>query len=268
MPVVTGQITGATVLCMSELDELGKRTQELEAENLRLKVEEDTYRTNLESLVKARTEQVLAVTHNLERSYDLTVEALGDALDRKEGETAGHSRRVTAFAIGISQAMALPRERIAVIARGAFLHDIGKMAIPEGILLKPGPLSADETVLMREHCLKGYLMVKKIPFLVPEPAEIVYCHHEHFDGSGYPRGLKGDQIPLGARIVAIANTLDSITSDLPYRPAQSLKAAREEIERWSGRQFDPEIVKVFLEMPDKIWDDLWRQIEAQKHSPQ
>jgi HD-GYP domain-containing protein (c-di-GMP phosphodiesterase class II) len=102
-------------------------------------------------------------------------------------------------------------------------------------------------------------MLQKLPFLA-EPAEIVYAHHERFDETGYPRMLKGDQIPLGARIVAVANTLDSITSDLPYRHAQSLDAAREEIRRWSGRQFEPQVVEAFLSMPDKIWDDLRNHI--------
>lgn len=117
-------------------------------------------------------------------------------------------------------------------------------------------------LVMREHCYHGYQMVKKIPFL-SEAAEIVYAHQERFDGTDYPRGLKGKEILLGARIVAVTNTLDSITSDLPYRPAQSLQAAREEIAKWSGRQFDPEIVKTFLEMPDNTWEGLRRQIEAQ-----
>jgi putative nucleotidyltransferase with HDIG domain len=216
----------------------------------------------LESLVKARTDQLQAAMSSLERSYDITLETLGDALDLKDRETEGHSKRVTAFTIAIARAMGLTREQINVLARGAFLHDIGKMAIPSSILIKPGKLDADETVMMREHCDHGYKIVKKIPFL-SEAAEIVYAHHERFDGSGYPRGLKGEQIPLGARLVAVANTLDSITSDLPYRPAQSLQAAREEIAKWSGRQFDPEIVKTFLEMPDNTWEGLRREIEAQ-----
>jgi len=199
---------------------------------------------------------------SLERSYDITLEALGDALDLKDRETEGHSKRVTAFTIAIARAMGLPREQINTIARGAFLHDIGKMAIPDKILNKPGKLESDEMNIMREHAYHGYQIVKKIPFL-SEAAEIVYSHQERFDGSGYPRGLKGEQIPLGARIFSIADTLDAITSDRIYRPAQSLQAAREEIARWAGRQFDPEVVKVFLEMPDNIWEDLRKEIHAQ-----
>ena len=233
-------------------------------ENRRLKVENRTYQTNLESLVKARTDQLQATVRELERSYDITLEALGDALDLKDAETGGHTRRVTLFTIAIAQALGLPREQIAVIARGAFLHDIGKMAIPDAILRKPDKLSADEITIMQEHAYRGYQMLKKIPFLA-EASEIVYAHQERYDGSGYPRQLKGAEIPLGARIFSIADTLDAITSDRPYRSAQSLKAARAEIERWSGRQFDPEIVRTFLEMPDEIWEDLRREIEGQSY---
>jgi len=157
--------------------------------------------------------------------------------------------------------MGLTADQIRVIARGAFLHDIGKMAIPDAILNKPGALTPDEAGIMREHSYHGYQIVKKIPFL-QEAAEIVYAHQERFDGTGYPRGLKGEQIPLGARMFAVADTLDAITSDRPYRPAQTLTAAREEIQRWAGRQFDPEVVKMFLSMPENIWDDLRKEINS------
>jgi putative nucleotidyltransferase with HDIG domain len=229
-------------------------------ENRRLKVENRTYQTSLESLVKARTDQLQAAMANLERSYDITLETLGDALDLKDRETEGHSKRVTAFTIAIARAMGLPREQINTIARGAFLHDIGKIAIPDKILNKPGKLEPDEMTIMKEHAYHGYQIVKKIPFLA-EAAEIVYSHQERFDGSGYPRNLKGAEIPLGARIFSVADTLDAITSDRIYRRKQTLEAAREEIHRWAGRQFDPEVVKAFLEMPDNIWEDLRREIQ-------
>lgn len=231
-------------------------------ENRRLKMENRAYQTNLESLVAARTEQLRKAMASLERSYDVTLEALGDALDLKDAETEGHSKRVTAYTIAIARRMGLPSEQIRVIARGAFLHDIGKMAIPDSILRKPGKLDADEVASMREHCYHGYQMVKKIPFLA-EAAEIVYAHQEKYDGSGYPRRLKGDEIPLGARIFAIADTLDAMTSDRPYRRAQSWTAAREEIDRFTGKQFDPEVVAVFRDMPDNIWVDLRKEIDSQ-----
>ena len=112
---------------------------------------------------------------------------------------------------------------------------------------------------MQEHCLRGYQMIKKIPFLA-EAAEIVYAHHERYEGNGYPLGLKGAEIPLGARLVAVTNSLDAITSDLPYRRAQTLDAALKEIDLCSGSQFDPQIVKVFLDMPAKVWDDLRKSV--------
>src|ERR1041385_6620471 len=231
-------------------------------EHRRLKLENRAYQSNLESLVAARTEQLRQAMTDLERSYDITLQALGDALDLKDRETEGHSRRATAFTIAIARAMGLSGDKIRVIARGAFLHDIGKMAIPDAILRKPGALTEAETEIMREHCFRGYQMLKKIPFL-SEASEIVYSHQERFDGTGYPRGLSGQSIPLGARIFSVADTLDAITSDRPYRAAQSIQVAREEVERFSGRQFDPEVVRVFLEMPDTIWEDLRKEINSQ-----
>src|SRR6059036_1730303 len=181
-------------------------------ENRRLKMENRAYQTNLESLVANRTEQLRQAMGDLERSYDITLEALGDALDLKDAETEGHSKRVTAFTIAIARALGLSSDEIRVIARGAFLHDIGKMAIPDNILRKPDKLTPDEVTIMREHCFHGYQILKKIPFLA-EAAEIVYSHQERFDGTGYPRGLKGEQIPLGARMFSLADTLDAITSN-------------------------------------------------------
>src|SRR5713101_5594960 len=231
-------------------------------ENRRLKVENRTYQTNLEALVKARTDQLQAAMEDLERSYDITLQALGDALDKKDAETEGHSKRVTAFTIAIARAMGLSKDQILVIARGAFLHDIGKMAIPDNILRKPGKLDDEERAIMREHCYHGYQMLKKIPFLA-EACDIVYSHQEHFNGSGYPRGLKGGEIPLGARIFSVADTLDAIISDRPYRAARSLAEARKEIQIWAGRQFDPAVVEVFLRMPDDIFEYVRHEINAQ-----
>src|SRR6202140_2040601 len=231
-------------------------------ENRRLKMQNREYQNDLERMVAARTEQLKTAMAGLERSYGMTLEALGGALDLKDAETEGHSRRVTVFTIAIARAMGLPKDQIDVIARGAFLHDIGKMAIPDAILRKPGKLDPDEVAVMREHCYHGYQILKKIPFL-KEASEIVYAHQEHYDGSGYPRQLKGDEIPLGARIFSVADTLDAITSDRPYRAAQSIAAAREEIKVWSGRQFDPEVVDVFISMPEQIWSGLRKDVDSQ-----
>jgi putative nucleotidyltransferase with HDIG domain len=231
-------------------------------ENRRLKIENRAYQVELEAKVVARTTQWKQALSDLERSYDITLEALGDALDLKDAETEGHSKRVTAFTIAMARQMRLPQEQIRVIARGAFLHDIGKMAIPDSILRKPGALTQEEIAIMQEHCYRGYQMLRKIPFLM-EAAEIVYAHQERWDGTGYPRGLKGNEIPLGARLFSIADTLDAIMSDRPYRAAQPFSAARDEIKRWSGRQFDPEAVNTFLSIQETIWHDLRKEIDQQ-----
>ena len=221
----------------------------------RLVQQNSVYRHNLEQLVSARTEMLRQAMADLERSYDITLEALGDALDLKDAETEGHSRRVTAYTIALARHCGVEMAQTRVIARGAFLHDIGKMAIPDAILLKPGKLDPEEQQVMREHCARGYQILRKIPFL-EEAADIVYSHQEHYDGKGYPRNLKGEDIPLGARIFAIADTVDAITSDRPYRRARSYDVARSEVERCAGTQFDPNIVEVFLGLPDSLWEDL------------
>lgn len=224
-------------------------------EHGRLRKQNIIYRHNLEAIVNARTGRLRSTMQDLERSYDITLEAMGDALDLRDEETEGHSRRVTAYTIALAQAMGVETEELRVIARGAFLHDIGKIATPDAILLKPGHLDPEEMTIMREHCRQGYDMVRKIPFL-REAAEIVYTHQERFDGGGYPRGLQGEEIPLGARIFALADTLDAMTSDRPYRKGTSFAAAAEEIVRCSGGQFDPEIVAVFSSIPLETWPDL------------
>jgi len=221
-------------------------------EHRRLVIENRTYQSDLEHLVAERTQQLSIALQDLEQSYDYTLEALGGALDAKDAETEGHCQRVTAFTITIAKAMGVDKALLRHIARGAFLHDIGKMGVPDSILRKPGPLTAEEREIMRRHCDIGYAVLERIPFL-KEAAEIVLSHQECYDGSGYPRGLRGEQIPLGARIFAVADTLDAMISDRPYRKALPISAAREEIKRYSGRQFDPRVVEVFLAHPDSVW---------------
>ncbi len=228
-------------------------------EHAKIRRQNSAYRQNLESIVAARTAKLRAAMQELERSYDITLEAMGDALDLRDAETEGHSRRVTAYTTVLAREMGLNAEELRVIARGAFLHDIGKIATPDKVLLKPGKLDACETEIMREHCERGYEMVRKIPFL-REASEIIFAHQESFDGSGYPRALKGEEIPLGARIFAIADTLDAITSDRPYRKGRSFTEAREEIVRCAGSQFDPAIVEVFMHIPAERWSDLRSEI--------
>jgi len=218
----------------------------------RLVLDNHRYQNELEKLVSDRTEQLTRALADLEHSYDYTLEALGGALDLKDKETEGHCQRVTAFTIAIARGMGVAREDLRHIARGAFLHDIGKMGVPDWILRKPGPLTDEERTIVRKHCDIGYEMLRRIPFL-KDAAEIVLSHQEFFDGTGYPRGLRGDQIPLGARIFAIADTLDAMISDRPYRGALPLQTAKEEIRRCAGTQFDPKAVEVFLTLPDHHW---------------
>lgn len=224
-------------------------------EHRRLVMENRTYQSDLEQLVAERTQQLSLALRDLEQSYDYTLEALGGALDAKDAETEGHCQRVTAFTITIAKSMNVDKMALRHIARGAFLHDIGKMGIPDSILRKPGPLTADERTTMRRHCDIGFSVLERIPFL-KEAAEIVLTHQECFNGSGYPRGLKGEKIPLGSRIFAVADTLDAMISDRPYRKALPISAAREEIQRNSGTQFDPRVVDIFLSIPDRVWLEL------------
>jgi putative nucleotidyltransferase with HDIG domain len=236
-------------------------------EHRRLVLENLTYQSDLEHLVAERTQQLSIALQDLEQSYDYTLEALGGALDAKDAETEGHCQRVTAFTITIAKAMGVDKGLLRHIARGAFLHDIGKMGVPDSILRKPGPLTTEERDIMRKHCQIGFSVLERIPFL-KEAAEIVLSHQECYDGSGYPRGLKGEEIPLGARIFAVADTLDAMISDRPYRKALPISAAQEEIRRYSGRQFDPAVVEVFLSMPESVWRELHENVGDPFHLAQ
>jgi putative nucleotidyltransferase with HDIG domain len=190
-----------------------------------------------------------AALRQIELTYDETLRALGAALDLRDMETAGHSERVTRYSLLIARAMNSSQDELLQITRGAYLHDIGKIGIPDSILRKEGKLDPEEMDIMRTHVRIGYELVRRIAFLMPA-AEIILSHHESYDGSGYPQGLRGRDIPRGARIFALADALDAITSDRPYRPAQPFNAAREEIAREAGKRFDPEAAEAFLSLPD------------------
>ncbi len=221
-------------------------------EHRRLVLENRNYQEGLQRLVNERTSQLSETLRQLEQSYDYTLEAFGGALDLKDAETEGHCQRVTCYTILMARAMGVGPAQLRHIARGAFLHDIGKVGIPDHVLRKAGPLSEEETRLMRRHPEIGYQALRNIPFLQPA-ADIVLTHQEHYDGRGYPKGLRGEEIPLGARIFAVADALDAMISDRPYRKAMPLETAREEIRRAAGTQFDPKVVEVFLSFPEQTW---------------
>jgi len=225
----------------------------------RLEEEIENYRQHLEDMVEERTRQLQTAMKRVEETYDETLEALAAALDLRDNETAGHSRRVTRYCLEIAKVMCRSEEQLQYIERGAYLHDIGKIGIPDAILLKPAKLTPEEREVMQRHARIGHELVNRIAFLVPA-AEIVLTHQERYNGTGYPQGLTGEEIPLGARIFAVADTLDAMTSDRPYRKALPFSAAREEIIRESGRQFDPDVVRVFLTIPRVVWENIREQV--------
>jgi HD-GYP domain-containing protein (c-di-GMP phosphodiesterase class II)/sensor domain CHASE-containing protein len=198
--------------------------------------------TLLEGLEKANSELIAA--------YDATIEGWALALEMRDHETEGHSRRVTELTVTLGRAFGLGAEELVHLRRGAFLHDIGKMAVPDGILFKPGPLSAEEWHVMQLHPWHSFQMLASIPFLRPA-LDIPYCHHECWDGTGYPRGLREEQIPLAARIFAVVDVWDAVTHSRPYSPIWTKNHAIEHLHLGVGKQFDPEVVQIFLELVEK-----------------
>ena len=227
----------------------------------RLEQEVENYRHHLEEIVAEQTGQLREALRQIERSYDHTLEVLGAAIDLRDSPTAGHSRRVFLYSIEIAKAMGGLESQMRNIAMGAWLHDIGKLAIPDAILLKPGPLTDEERAIMQCHAQIGYDLVKGIPFLAGA-AEIIFAHHERCDGSGYPRGLKAGEITTGASIFAVADTFDAMTSDRPYRRALPFQASREVIERGAGKQYDSQVARVFLSIPNETWEAIRRETAA------
>lgn len=180
-------------------------------------------------------------------SYDATLEGWSRALDLRDDETSGHTERVTEGTLRLATAMGLGADDLTHIRRGALLHDVGKLGIPDRILLKPGPLTDAEWVIMKQHPVMAYEWLRPISFLKPA-LDIPYCHHEKWDGTGYPRGLRGEAIPLAARIFAVVDVWDALCSDRPYRPAWSTERVREYIRSQAGSHFDPDVVDVFLRL--------------------
>lgn len=196
----------------------------------------------------------------VERTNGL-LEGLVSALDYRDTETQWHSRRVSLFSRRIAQQAGITGTDLEVVEQGALLHDIGKIGVRDSILLKPGPLTPEEWKEMRLHPELGYWMLAKMPYL-HDISLIVLQHQERFDGKGYPQGLKGEEIVIGARIFAIADTMDAITSDRPYRKGQPIENAVAEIKRCSGSQFDPRLVEAYLSIPTQTWADIRVQVEG------
>lgn len=218
----------------------------------RLLIENRFYREELERQVRERTSALNDALCDVEESYKITLEALVTALDAREHETGAHSQRVREYTLTLAEDFGLRHDDLIQTGRGALLHDVGKIGVRDSILLKPGKLSEEEWVEMRMHPQIGYSILQNIEFLSPA-AEIVLCHQERWDGKGYPNGLAGPDIPLGARIFAVVDTLDAMTSDRPYRKATSFEAALAEIRHCSGTQFDPRVVSAFLNIPAESW---------------
>ena len=227
-------------------------------ERRQLLIERREYQVTLERRVDEATRDLDAAYHRLQETYRATLEALGSALDTRDVGTESHSRRVHGYSLTIARAYGVPEDRIEDLERGVLLHDIGKIGIPDAILLKPGPLTPEEWRTMRTHPEIGTRLVERIPFLrgaVP----VVHCHHERWDGTGYPRGLTGEEIPLAARIFAVADAVDAMTFDRPYSKAISFEAARKEIKRCAGTHFDPRVVEVFLSIGDDVFEEIRRR---------
>jgi response regulator RpfG family c-di-GMP phosphodiesterase len=190
-------------------------------------------------------EQLQDSNTELSIAYDATLEGWAKALELRDRETVGHAHRVIEMTLRVADRIGIRSESLQHIRRGALLHDIGKMGIPDSILLKPGPLTPSEWEIMRQHPVHAYEMLKTIDYLQPA-LEIPYCHHEKWDGNGYPRGLKGKNIPISARIFAVVDVWDALTSDRPYRCAWPEHLALEYIHMESGRHFDPQVVNAFF----------------------
>lgn len=222
-------------------------------ERAQLIKENKDYQINLEKKVENQTQELVKL-------YSGTLQAMILALDLRESETGYHSYRVTEYALTLGRHMNLTESELSMLAKGALLHDIGKIGVPDSILLKPGKLTEEEWEIMRKHAELGYTMLKKIEFL-EESAVIVYSHHEHFDGSGYPKGLSGTDIPLGARIFSIVDAFDAMTSKRAYRDEMAFDKAVERIKEASGSQFDPQIVEVFMKIDLSVWEDIKENID-------
>jgi len=230
-------------------------------EKRRLVLENKEYQKHLEKMVEERTSDLQKALLELDKTYNFTLRAMATVLDTRDTETQGHSLRVVSFTLKLAELMRITdKTTLKTYEYGALLHDIGKIGIPDAILRKPEELSAAEWLIMKKHPAIGYNLLRRIKFLETS-AQIVLHHHEAFDGNGYPDGLSGENIPLGARIFNVADAIDAITSDRPYQKALPFKTAAVELIKNSGRQFDPQIVSVFEKAGIDFWEREKQNIE-------
>lgn len=215
----------------------------------------ERYAADLRETFKRERDQA----QTLRRSYTATVRALSNAVEARDAYTGKHAERVTAYGMALARAHRLPLSQMPELEFGFLLHDIGKLAIPDAILYKPGALTEEERALMARHPVIGSQIVGEIDFLVGAVA-VVRSHHERWDGRGYPDGLARDQIPLAARVFAVADVLDALTTDRPYRPASTISVARRMITAESGRQFDPGVVDAFNSIEDETFERIAAEI--------
>jgi response regulator RpfG family c-di-GMP phosphodiesterase len=213
------------------------------------------YENHLEELVEQRTAELDRALSSLEDAYRSTLRALTAALETRDAETHGHSERVVTFSLRLGRELGLTKTEMTALEFGSLLHDIGKIGVPDAILRKPAKLDEAEWERMREHPAHGQSILRGIEFL-EGAARVVAQHHEKWDGSGYPLGLKAREIDLNARIFAVADAFDAITSDRVYRRARSYEAAAAELDEWAGRQFDPAVVEAFHRVPPEDWEEL------------
>ncbi len=216
------------------------------------------YENHLEDLVTQRTKELDEALDSLENAYRSTLQALTAALETRDAETHGHSERVVTFSLRLGREYGLSVAEMKALEFGSLLHDIGKIGVPDAILRKPAKLTDEEWERMREHPLHGQQILRGIKFL-EGAARVVAQHHEKWDGSGYPLGLKAEEIDVCARIFSVADAFDAITSDRVYRKGRPYEAATQELNEWSGRQFDPKIVEAFHRVPREDWDELRRR---------
>jgi response regulator RpfG family c-di-GMP phosphodiesterase len=219
---------------------------------------ERRYVMRMEEVVKEQTIELRRTFEHLQGASETALEALVAALDAREHETRAHSKRVMEYTLHLARVMGVDATLLPDISRGAMLHDVGKIGVSDSILLKPGGLTELEWIEMRKHPQTGFWILDGVQGL-KAAAEIVLAHQENYDGSGYPRKLRGEEIPPAARIFAVIDCFDAITSDRPYRKAAEYKTAEKEIVRCSGTQFDPYAVKHFLKVPPEKWMEIRRQ---------